>query len=219
MLTWLSIGMVFTLSAVVFVLIRWGRLPVVGSNPVSIPVFIAILFTSGLDVGLIMFPLTEFPVYANTVEHPEYDFSNPLAVEFGFWGFLVWAIYFLTCFYFCVLEKRVGFFQITWVKWLNNLIIIGTCAFTAHLLFANLSWYLPDLVSPGLDTVIYGAIVLVAILVAVYSSTDIRFVKILSVSSGALFFSLIGLMAISRVSASAPSGGGFWVWVLRLPSA
>ena len=53
--------------------------------PTSLFAFIAILFTSGLDVGLIMLPLTEFPVFA---EDPAYDFANPLAVEFGFWGFL-----------------------------------------------------------------------------------------------------------------------------------
>lgn len=191
MLIWLSIGMLFTLAAVLFVLLRWGRLQIQGVSPVSTPVFIAILFTSGLDVGLIMFPLTEFPVYANLIENPEYAFTNPLAIEFGFWGFLIWAMYFLTCFYFCVLESRIGFFKILWVRWLNTLIIVGTCAFTAHLLFANLSWYLPSLASEGSVNFIYAAIVAVTITAAVYSSTDIRYVKILSVSSGVLFFVLL----------------------------
>ena len=192
---WLSIGMILMLAAVMYVLLRWGRLSLCGDAPVSTPVFIAILFTSGLDVGLIMFPLTEFPVYADTVNNPEYAFSNPLAVEFGFWGFLVWSVYFLTCFYFCALEERIGFFKKGIVKWLNNLIIIGTCAFTAHLLFANLSWYLPEVAAPEYQFLLHASIVMLTILFAVYSSTELRYVKVLSVSSGALFFTLILVLA------------------------
>ena len=200
MLTWLSIGMILTLSAVAYVLLRWGRMKLKGEVPVATPVFIAILFTSGLDVGLIMFPLTEFPVYADLTQNPEYAFSNPLAIEFGFWGFLVWSVYFLTCFYFCALESRIGFFDIPWVKWLNNLIIIGTCAFTAHLLFANLSWYLPGFLPEPMLSIVYGVIVLCTICAAVYSSTELRFVKILSVSSGGLFFCLMLVMGIYVLS-------------------
>tara|TARA_R100000656_G_scaffold114615_1_gene87039 strand:+ start:18 stop:1109 length:1092 start_codon:yes stop_codon:yes gene_type:complete len=169
--------------------------------------FIAILFTSGLDVGLIMFPLTEFPVYADIKENSEYAFANPLAIEFGFWGFLVWAIYFVTCFYFCAIEPKVKFFEITWVKWINNIVIIGTCAFTAHLLFANLSWYLPSIaVSEGFPWY-YALIVGGTILFAVYSSTELKFVKILSLSSGGLFFALIlglGSIALLSDNVSAP---------------
>ena len=47
--------------------------------------------SSGLDVGLIMFPLTEFGGYA---EEPAYAFANPLAIEFGFWGFLMACVIF-----------------------------------------------------------------------------------------------------------------------------
>lgn len=200
MLTWLSIGMVFTLLCVAYVLLRWGRLTLKGTTPVSMPVFIAILFTSGLDVGLIMFPLTEFPVYDNASANPEYSFTNPLAIEFGFWGALVWAIYFLTCFYFCALESKVGFFKLRWVKWIHNLVIVGTCAFTAHLLFANLSWYLPSLSEDSGFNVIFASIVLITIICAVYSSTELRFVKILSVSSGVLFFALLLTMASYSLS-------------------
>jgi len=187
-------GMVFFLLMVAFILVRWGRLSLTGKIPVSTWVFIAILFTSGLDVGLVMFPLTEFPVYANQVDNSEYSFANPLAIEFGFWGFLVWAVYFVTCFYFCALEPRLGFFEISWVKWLNNIVIIGTCAFTAHLLFANLSWYLPSLSDEDSISYAYIGIVGITILAAVYSSTALKFVKILSISSGGLFFLLgVGL--------------------------
>ena len=107
--------------------------------------FIAILFTSGLDVGLVMFPLTEFAGYADINASPEYGFTNPLAIEFGFWGFLIWGFYFLTCFYFCVIEPKVKFFEIPLVKLINNVVIIGTCAFTAYLLLSNLPWYLPSM--------------------------------------------------------------------------
>lgn len=190
MLTLVGVGMICSLAIVVIILLRWGQLPLQGKIPVSTWVFVAILFTSGLDVGLIMFPLTEFPVYDNLEENSEYAFANPLAIEFGFWGFMIWAIYFMTCFYFCALEPKLQFFQITWVKWLNNTVIIGTCAFTAHLLFANLSWYLPALAGDNDFSYIYLAIVGLTILAAVYSSTELKFVKILSISSGCLFFIL-----------------------------
>ena len=191
MLNWLSAGMIFTLLTVALVLLRWGGKRLNSAYPVPVWVFVAVLFTSGLDVGLIMFPLTEFPVYADTVNNPAYGFSNPLAIAFGFWGFLVWSMYFLTCFYFCAIEPRVRFFAIPWVKFANNTIIIGTCAFTAHLLFANLNWYWPDVPSGIPDDVFYAILVGVTILLAVCSSIHLRFVAILSVSSGVLFFMLV----------------------------
>ncbi|MCZ6912801.1 MAG: BCCT family transporter, partial [Proteobacteria bacterium] len=89
--------MAVTLLTAVVLVTRWGNVRCTGTIPVSFFTFIAILFTSGLDVGLIMFPLVDFELYAN---EQEYSFANPLAIEFGFWGFLVWAFYFLTTFYF-----------------------------------------------------------------------------------------------------------------------
>ena len=56
--------------------VRWGQSVCTGPMPVSFFTFIAILFTSGLDVGLIMFPLVDFELYATEVE---YGFANPLA--------------------------------------------------------------------------------------------------------------------------------------------
>jgi len=126
----LSIGLLLTFGLVAFCVIKWRDVECIGPTPVHLFTFIAILFTSGLDVGLIMFPLAEFGGYA---EDPAYAFANPLAIEFGFWGFLIWAFYFLTAFYFCVIEPRVGFFEIPLVKLVNNIVIIGTCAFTASL--------------------------------------------------------------------------------------
>jgi choline-glycine betaine transporter len=209
MLILVSIGMLFFMAMVIFILARWGRLKLNGRYPVSTLTFLAILFTSGLDVGLIMFPLTEFPVYADIQENSEYDFANPLAIEFGFWGFLVWAIYFVTCFYFCAIEPKVKFFEITWVKWINNIVIIGTCAFTAHLLFANLSWYLPGIALTNSFPWYYALIVGGTILFAVYSSTDIKFVKILSLSSGGLFFALTICLGSFALMSPEVSGSDF----------
>ena len=163
MTVWLSAGIIFTLLSVAYILFKWGNMKVVGVTPVRTFTFIAILFTSGLDVGLIMFPLTEFAGYADISASPEYAFTNPLAIEFGFWGFLIWGFYFLTCFYFCVIEPKVKFFELPVVKFVNNVVIIGTCAFTAFLLLSNLPWYLPSVgdgesVVPAFYLIVFAAI-------------------------------------------------------------
>ncbi|WP_077338702.1 BCCT family transporter [Pseudocolwellia agarivorans] len=194
MTPWLSAGILFTFAAIIFVLYRWGNVRCVGVTPVRTFTFIAILFTSGLDVGLIMFPLTEFAGYADLATSPEYGFTNPLAVEFGFWAFLIWAFYFLTCFYFCVLEPRVRFFELPLVKIINNIVIIGTCAFTANLLLINLPWYMPELGDGESIIGSFYAIVFLVIAFAVYSSTNIRYVRILSLATTWLFLGLIALM-------------------------
>ncbi len=194
MTLWLSIGLMFTFAAIVLVLAKWWNLKVIGVTPVHTFTFIAILFTSGLDVGLIMFPLTEFAGYANLSESPEYGFANPLAIEFGFWAFLIWGFYFLTCFYFCVIEPKVKFFQIPLVRWVNNIVIIGTCAFTAYLLLVNLPWYLPSIGDGESVVPTFYLMVFLAIAAAVYSSSKIKYVRILSVSSSWLFIALIATM-------------------------
>jgi choline-glycine betaine transporter len=179
----LTIAMAVTIFTALVLVIRWRNLSLNGPIPVSFFTFIAILFTSGLDVGLIMFPLVDFELYAT---EPEYGFSNPLALEFGFWGFLVWAFYFLTTVYFCIIEPKLKLFEIPVIKWTNNVVIIGTCAFTAYLFLI----YLPDYLVGISDPARY-ALVAVVILFATLSSTDIRYVKVLSVSSTWLFFALI----------------------------
>ncbi len=193
MTLWLSVGMLFTFAAIAVVLLKWGNLRCIGVTPVKTFTFIAILFTSGLDVGLIMFPLTEFAGYADPAS-PEYAFSNPLAIEFGFWGFLIWGFYFLTCFYFCVIEPRVRFFELPLVKLVNNLVIIGTCAFTAFLLLKNLPWYLPQLGDGEQLQPSFYLIVLLSIAIAVYSSTQLRYVRLLSLGTSWLFIGLIAYM-------------------------
>ena len=197
---WLIAGLCFIFATTLFMLFRWGNLPCTGPTPTKSLTFIAILFTSGLDVGLIMFPLTEFGMYANTTENPEYSFANPLAIEFGFWGFLIWTFYFITCFYFCVIEPKVKFFEIPIVKIINNIIIIGTCAFTGYLLLKNLPWYLPALSLNGEISSYYYLIVFAVIVGGVLTSTSIRAIRILSVSTTWFFQALIGLLVYGAVS-------------------
>jgi choline-glycine betaine transporter len=175
--------MAVTLLTAAVLLVRWRNAVCTGPMPVSFFTFIAILFTSGLDVGLIMFPLVDFELYAT---EPVYAFANPLAIEFGFWGFLVWGFYFLTTFYFCLVEPKLQLFQIPAIKFTNNIVIIGTCAFTAFLFLS----YLPSYID-GISQLFRYGLVAVVILCAVLSSTDIKYVRILSVSSTWLFFALI----------------------------
>jgi glycine betaine transporter len=186
---------------------KWWNLRLVGPQPVSLFVFISILFTSGLDVGLVMFPLAwDFPLYADTATEPAYAFTNPLAIEFGYWGFLIWAFYFLTAFYFCVIEPRVKFFEIPVVKWINNIVIIATCAFTGALFLIYLPYYIP-MVGDGESVVpAFYVLTFLVILAAAYSSTHIRYVKILSVASVALF---IGLILMAWVLAGMGMGDFF----------
>lgn len=185
----LSVAVITVLVTVIFVVLFFGRQRLSGSLSTSVFTFIAILFTSGLDVGLIMFPLTEFPIYAS--EEP-YSFANPLAISFGFWGFLIWMFYFLTTFYFCAIEPKLKLFEIPTVKLVNNIIIIGTCAFTGFLFLS----YLPDYIQ-GISAPAKYMLVAAVSFAAVLSSTQIHYVKILSVSSTWLFFALITGMLIS----------------------
>ena len=212
----LTIAMAVTLITALILAVRWGNLRCTGPIPVSFFTFIAILFTSGLDVGLIMFPLLDFEVYATEAE---YAFANPLAMEFGFWGFLVWAFYFLTTFYFCIVEPKLKLFQIPVIKLTNNIVIIGTCAFTAYLFLVYLPGYIVGISEPFR----YG-LVAVVILFATLSSTDIKYVKILSVSSTWLFFALIaGVwlasgMGVSGLTESMSGVGAYFTNIHRFMS-
>ena len=135
----LSIAIGVTTLTSLYLVVRYRSMRLEGVAPVPVVTFMAILFTSGLDVGLLMFPMVDFEIFAN---EPDYAFANPLALEFGFWGFLVWGFYFLTTFYFCVVEPKLQLFEIPAVKLVNNLTIIGTCAFTGYLFLHYLPGYI-----------------------------------------------------------------------------
>lgn len=186
----ISAAIIVVLLTTILIVLKWGRKTIEGEMPTSMFAFIAILFTSGLDVGLIMFPLTEFPIYESDAA---YGFSNPLSVGFGFWGFLIWSFYFLTTFYFCAIEPKLKLFEIPIIKFVNNVVIIGTCAFTGYLFLTYLPGYFEDLS----QFAVY-AIVAAVVFCAILSSTHVRYVKILSVSSTLLFYALIvGMWVVS----------------------
>lgn len=182
----ISVASIAVVLISVFILGRFARTRLTGTEPVALFTFMSILFTSGLDVGLIMFPLAEFPMYE---AGKEYEFANPLAVMFGSWGFLVWTFYFVTTFYFVVVEPRLKLFEIPWVKLANNAVIIGTCAFTGYLFLFHLPTYIEGITPPFR----YGLVATV-VLLAVLSSTHIRYVKVLSVVSVVLFALLASAM-------------------------
>ncbi len=211
--TVLSAAIVVTLLTSAAIVAGWGGQRVAGPRPLSLLGFMALLFTSGLDVGLVMLPLTEFPLYAG---EPEYAFANPLAIAFGSWGFLVWGFYFLTTFYFLVVEPRLRLFEIPAVKAVNSVVIVGTCAFTAHLLLRNLPFYAPAI---G-DAARYG-VVAVTVLLAVLSSTHIRYIRILSVGSMWLFGALVAAMwlhsgmGVSGLAATALDIGAYFAALPR----
>lgn len=185
----ISIAIIAILALSAVIVILKPNVSLTGTMPTGVLTFTAILFTSGLDVGLIMFPLTEFPVYAADAA---YGFTNPLAMTFGAWGFLVWALYFLTTFYFCAIEPKIKLFEIPIIKAVYNLVVIATCAFTGFLFFKYIPDYLPGLSDPLRYLLVAGVVLL-----AVLSSTHIRFIKWLSLSSTGLFYGLIVVMFIA----------------------
>lgn len=213
----ISFGVILAFALVIFCVIKWWNLPLTGVTPVPLFTFIAILFTSGLDVGLIMFPLAfDYPLYADTSAEPAYAFTNPLAIEFGFWGFLIWAFYFLTTFYFCAIEPRIGFFKIPAVKLLNNIVIITTCAFTGALFLIYMPYYIAEVGDGETIQPVFYLVCFLVILVAAFSSTDLKFVKLLSVSSVVLFLLLIlymflnAGMSVGDLASTSSNIGGYF---------
>ena len=183
MMTLLSIAMVVALLSAAFVVLRWPTYQCLGDTPLPTLSFLAILFTSGLDVGLIMFPLIDFQTYASETD---YSFASPLVVEFGFWGGLVWGFYFLTTLYFCAIEPRLKLFELAPIRAIHNLVVIATCAFTAYLFLA----YLPSYIE-GISPMATFMLVALVIVLAVISSTRLAVLRVLSLSSTGLFLILI----------------------------
>jgi len=210
--TILSAAIALTTLTSLLLVLRYRNTRIEGSAPMPLVTFLAVLFTSGLDVGLLMFPMVDFEIFAS---EPDYAFASPLALEFGFWGFLVWGFYFLTTFYFCVIEPRLQLFEIPAIKLINNLTIIGTCAFTGYLFLRYLPGYIEGIPDAVRYTLVAGTV-----LVAVISSTQIRFVKVLSLASSGLFFALIAgsfLASDMGVSGFADTVGQFGDYFGQLP--
>ena len=197
MSNWLIFGLVTSYICIAYVLIKWGNIRCIGETPMRTPVFMAILFTSGWEVGVIMLPMIDFLRYEDLINYPEYGFTNPLAMEFASMGFAIWSGYFITCFYFCVIEPKVGFFKIPLVNFINTIVIVVTCSFTIYLFLSNLPIYLPELGDGKNLNAIFYLIVFLVISISVYSSSSIRYVKILSMTSTILFFLLILAMWVA----------------------
>ncbi|MDB2441683.1 BCCT family transporter, partial [Luminiphilus sp.] len=107
-------------------------------------------------------------------------------VEFGFWGGIVWGFYVLTTLYFCAIEPRLKFFERPLVRWVHNLVVVATCAFTAYLFLAYLPSYVEG-INPALTYFTVGSVIVVAVL----SSTRLSVLRVLSVGSTAMFLLLI----------------------------
>lgn len=191
----LVVAVLFILLMTAYLFIFQGSKRVQGKYPLGVFTFTSLLFTAGLDSGLVMLPLTEFPTYQT---EPAFSFTNPAAIEFGFWGFLVWTFYFLTAYYFLRIEPKIKLFDVPFFKFVNNFVTIATCAFTAYLFLGNLPTYIKDITN-------FQAWLLVTfvVLTAVCTSTEIRFIKVLSVGSSWLFASLIfGMWLDSKMGAT-----------------
>ena len=187
----ITVAYVCVLASAIFVLVRWPNVVCTGDTPVGTLTLVALLFTAGLDMGLVMLPLNEFPVYEGD---DVYAFTNALAVEFGMWGPLVWLMYFLTTFYFVALEPRLKIFEIPLVKWIYNPTVIATCAFTCYLFMINLPTYMP-----GVSQTTIWLIAMVVVGFSVVSSANMGIMKWLAIVSsygfGMLAITLLALVA------------------------
>ncbi len=192
----LNIACILVLLLAILILIKYrdvtyNEKEISSAMPVSQIVFLCILFTSGLDIGLIMFPLMEYKNYTE----PKYLGINPLSLEIGFWGGAVWFFYFITTFYFAYLEPKVKIFENNIVKFILALLMLLTCAFTAHLFVVFFKYYLPDFIINKYDSIFTHeniVIFTVGILsLSALSALKIKFIKILSYLSILLFGGLI----------------------------
>ncbi|KJG56830.1 hypothetical protein UA38_12680 [Photobacterium kishitanii] len=188
----LKIASLLILVISIFILFRYWNVNLSEKNSdVSNFAFFCILFTSGLDIGLIMFPLMEFHTYKGSA----YYNLNPLVIEIGFWGGAVWLFYFVTTFYFAYLEPKFKIFETKVMRTLLALLMLLTCAFTAKLFVMFFKHYMPSFLVekyPYLfhhfDIVVYTIIILGC---SALSALRVKFIKILSFLSIILFGCLI----------------------------
>ncbi|HGJ5881249.1 MAG TPA: hypothetical protein ACHBZ9_19960 [Arsenophonus nasoniae] len=201
----LKIACVLIIVLTVYVLIKFRNTKynvslVSSATPVSKLAFSCILFTSGLDIGLIMFPLMEFNKYKN----PEYLGINPLSVEIGFWGGAVWIFYFLTTFYFAYIEVKVKLFENNKMKFILALLMLLTCAFTANLFVIFFKFYFSDFsVELYQDLFTHTTIVMITVgllFLSTLSALKVRFIKILSYFSIFLFIVLVVIGVVLNIT-------------------
>lgn len=161
-----------------------------GDEPAPMSALIAILFTSGLDGGFILLPLIEFDQYS----HDEiYHFTNPLALEMGFWGISAWAMYFVSTLYFLTLEPKLKLFEITWVKRLSACVVIATCAFTLSLFLDLMPHYLPNNLKQ--NSMLLSALTSLIIIASLVISIKTQLMTMVSKVSVIAFVVLCGYLA------------------------
>ncbi|MFD2167090.1 hypothetical protein ACFSJY_12605 [Thalassotalea euphylliae] len=138
----ITVGAIAMVVLAVFFVISSPKIPQ-GQQPMTVIGFVALLFTAGLDGGLIFLPLQDFKAM-KLAQWPAFVSFHPLAVEFAFWGPLVWLSYFVATAYFCFLEPRLGLFNKPAVKCIHGVLILTTAAFTLSLFWQYLPAYLPE---------------------------------------------------------------------------
>ncbi len=155
-----------------------------GEKTVSQISLISLLFTTGLDAGLVLLPLTEFSGYDAT------KLTSPLTLELAYWGFSVWCIYFISCYYFCCWEPKLQLFKIPVIKHLNNILIWTTAAFTVSLAVANMPFYLTYLGLSSVSSFELNTIAFVVIILACGFSINRTLMRLLSYYSMLIFVCL-----------------------------
>lgn len=170
----LSFGNVMCVAFVVVCVLFFKHVHFPGKQTTVPLAFFSILFTAGLDGGLILLPLSEFSTYDNS------PYYWPLTTEFIYWGITVWFMYFVSCCYFCCIEPKAKIFNIPLVKRLNGCFILLTAAFTVGLSVDNLPRYLSYL---NIDSVSSTQSIMIAattIIVATIMSTSVSLITRLS---------------------------------------
>lgn len=190
MSTIIGIGVIGILILGVVLMFVYRKNVLTGSEPSSITALIAILFTSGLDGGFILLPLIEFNQYATD---EVYQFTNPLAIEMGFWGISAWAMYFVSTLYFLTLEPKLKLFEILWVKRLSACVVIATCAFTLSLFLDLMPRYLPQQLSQS--TWLLSALTTIIIVASLVISINTQLMTFVSKVSVIAFVLLCGYLA------------------------
>lgn len=187
----LSIASILVLTISIYVAIKYRERAEGTSDSVSLIVFFCILFTAGLDIGLIMFPMMEFETYSNQ----EYYGINPLSLEIGFWGGIVWVFYFLSTFYFVYIEPKIKLFESPGMKLIFSFLLLLTCAFSAKLFVDFFKFYLPPLIyNQHIGLFTHENIILlttIIITLSAFSALKTFFIKALSYISLFLFSLLI----------------------------
>lgn len=157
----IGFGVCLILFIGIWLNIKFYNRSLTGQHPSSPIALFAILFTSGLDGGFILLPLLEFKQYQEA--DSSFSFTNPLAIELGFWGFTAWALYYVSALYFLTLEPKYRWFDKPVVKIVNGIIILTTCAFTLSLFLTLMPHYVPFNLSQQLSFLFIAFLIIIAL--------------------------------------------------------